>query len=324
MEVEERWLEERTHPDWMSRLPQKLHQVPLWDLAIPGSHDSMSFSLDMCSPLLRSQPALFRLLDSLLPCCTRPCIHRWSTTQQSVLSIQCELGIRFLDLRIAKKPGRSRKLFFAHGVYTLMTVKEALEELADWLDAHPREVVIISCSHFESLTDSDHSDLVEYIIGLFGPKLCSSQERPTLSSCWLRGQQLIVSYDNKQMVQEHPQLWTSIPYWYADSPDPQKVIQYLEEHQSTGRPVGLFVSGLNLTEDLAYILLHPCQNLRRMTVKGLPLLLCWTNQQCPGPQEGGVNILCSDFVDLSHFCSIVIGLNDKLLDSTAGTEMYAL
>lgn len=129
MEVEERWLEERTHPDWMSRLPQKLHQVPLWDLAIPGSHDSMSFSLDMCSPLLRSQPALFRLLDSLLPCCTRPCIHRWSTTQQSVLSIQCELGIRFLDLRIAKKPGRSRKLFFAHGVYTLMTVKVNTQEL---------------------------------------------------------------------------------------------------------------------------------------------------------------------------------------------------
>lgn len=54
-------------------------------------------------------------------------------------------------------------------------MQEALVELAAWLDAHPRELVIISCSHFESLTDRDHADLVEFIIGLFGEKLCCSQ-----------------------------------------------------------------------------------------------------------------------------------------------------
>lgn len=126
--------------------------------------------------------------------------------QQSVLSDQCDLGIRFLDLRIARKPKGGSKLFFAHGIYTLMTVKvhthlhwhhiiyslkfdqdcteppelcvcvqEALDELATWLDAHPKEIVIISCTHFESLTDEDHIQLVEFIVMLFGNKLCSSQ-----------------------------------------------------------------------------------------------------------------------------------------------------
>lgn len=97
-------------------------------------------------------------------------------------------------------------MFFAHGIYTLMTVKvhthlhwhhiiyslkfdqdcteplelcvcvqEALDELATWLDAHPKEIVIISCTHFESLTDEDHIQLVEFIVMLFGNKLCSSQ-----------------------------------------------------------------------------------------------------------------------------------------------------
>ncbi|XP_038157895.1 PI-PLC X domain-containing protein 1-like [Cyprinodon tularosa] len=305
--------------NWMSRLPEELLDVPLWNLAIPGSHDSMSFCLDLSSPVLGSEPFLLRLTDRLLPCWIRPCVYRWSTTQQSVLWYQCELGVRFLDLRIAKKPAGGSTLFFAHGIYTLVTVTEALEELALWLDAHPKEIIIISCSHFESLTDEDHVQLVEFIISLFGRKLCLPQDIPTLRSCWSRGQQLIVSYDNQQMERKYPVLWPTIPYWYADSPDPNKVISYLEEQQRHGRPDGFYVSGLNLTEDILYVLLHPLENLRKMTTKGLSPLLHWTAKQCPGPGGGGVNIVCCDFVSVSRFCSIVISLNFKLLESAIRT-----
>ncbi|XP_053170672.1 PI-PLC X domain-containing protein 1-like [Scomber japonicus] len=306
-------------PDWMSRLPQKLQDEPLWNLALPGSHDSMSFCLDVSSPVLKSEPRLLRLTDKLFPCCTRPCVYRWATTQQSVLSDQCDLGIRFLDLRIARKPTEGVKLFFAHGIYTLLTVKEALEELATWLDAHPKEIVIVCCSHFESLTLTDHIRLVEYILSLFGDKLCSSQDIPTLRSCWSRGQQVIVSYDDQQMAQQHPELWTGIPYWYADSTDPKKVIAYLEDQKRSGRPAGFFVSGLNLTEDAPYIFLHPFQNLRKMTTKALSPLLGWASEQLPGPEAGRVNILCCDFVAISQFCSLVIDLNYKLLDGAGAT-----
>ena len=47
----------------------------------PGSHDSMSFCLDVSSPVLRSEPGFLRLTDRLFPCCTRPCVSRWATTQ---------------------------------------------------------------------------------------------------------------------------------------------------------------------------------------------------------------------------------------------------
>ncbi|XP_076580109.1 PI-PLC X domain-containing protein 1-like isoform X2 [Chaetodon auriga] len=235
MEDEER-LQLGGNPDWMSRLPEKLLDVPLWNLAIPGSHDSMSFCLDVSSPVLRSEPCLLRVSDRLCPCWTRPCVSRWATTQQSVLSDQCDLGVRFLDLRIAMKPKGGLKLFFAHGIYTVMTVQEALDELATWLDAHPKEIVIISCSHFESLTNQDHARLVEFIIALFGKKLCSPQDTPTLRSCWSRGHQLVVSYSDQQMVLQHSELWPEIPYWYADSPDPKKVIAYLDDQKHRGRP----------------------------------------------------------------------------------------
>lgn len=75
-----------------------------------------------------------------------------------------------------------------------------------------------------------------------------------------------------------------------------------------------YVCGLNLTEDTAYVLLHPLQNMKTMTMKALSLLLGWASEQRPGGQAGGVNVLCCDFVGGSHFCSLVIGLNGKLLD----------
>ncbi|XP_016893782.1 PI-PLC X domain-containing protein 1 isoform X3 [Cynoglossus semilaevis] len=258
-------------PDWMSCLPAELLDVPLWNLAIPGSHDSMSFCLDLSSPVLGSEPVALKVLEFLFPCFTRPCIYRWATTQ------------------------------------------EALSELAVWLDAHPKEIVIISCSHFEGMTDTDHMRLAEDIITLFGKKLCPHEDIPTLHSCWSRQHQVIVSYENDQMVQQHPELWDAIPYWYADSPDPKKVVAYLEEQKHRQRPAGFYVSGLNLTEDITYVLLHPYLNMRKLTMRSLSLLLKWTSEQSPGKEDGAVNIVCCDFVDVSHFCSLVIGLNYKLL-----------
>ncbi|XP_077422103.1 PI-PLC X domain-containing protein 1-like isoform X2 [Vanacampus margaritifer] len=271
----------------------------------------MSFCLDLSSPVVESESWFLKAMDRLAPSLIRPCVFRWATTQQAVLSHQCDLGIRFLDLRIARKPKEGSKLFFAHGIYTWISVKEALDEVATWLDQHPKEVLIVCCSHFTGLTRSDHRQLVDDIISRFGPKLCSAQDCPTLRSCWAKRQQVIVSYDDREVSRHHPELWTGIPYWYADSPDPNKVLSYLEAQKKKGRPAAFYVSGLNLTENVAFVLLHPFQNMRSITTKALAVLLGWVREQRPGPQVAGVNIICGDFVDVAHFCDCVIGLNYK-------------
>lgn len=46
-----------------------------------------------------------------------------------------------------------------------------------------------------------------------------------------------------------------------------------------------------------------------MTLPALPMLLGWASRQVGGAQKDGVNVLCCDFVSLSGFCSLVIGLN---------------
>ncbi|KAM6945728.1 PI-PLC X domain-containing protein 1 [Aplochiton taeniatus] len=312
-ESEKKYLHVSNNADWMSQLAVELQTIPLSDLAIPGDHDSMSYCLDVNSRVLASEPLLLRALDRLAPCITRPCVVRWATTQAWPLSEQLNAGVRFFDLRIAQKAHRLDTLYFAHGVYTKVRVKEALSDMAAWLQLHPREVVVVVCSHFLGLEARDHGSLVALITALFAGQLCPYQAAPTLSSCWAMGWQVILSYDDEETVRQHQQLWPMIDYRYAQAADPVDVISYLEQQKAEGRPAGFFASGLNLTEDGAYVLCHPWQTMRTMTTRALAALLGWVEEQSPGPEAAGLNVICGDFVDLDRFASVVIGLNEKLL-----------
>ncbi|XP_032185952.1 PI-PLC X domain-containing protein 1 isoform X3 [Mustela erminea] len=139
------------------------------------------------------------------------------------------------------------------------------------------------------------------------------QEVPTLNQMWSRGQQVILSYEEDSVVNRHAELWPGIPYWWGDQVKPQELIRYLERMKSCGRPGGLFVAGINLTENLAYVLGHPTESLRKMTLPSLPCLRAWVREQSPGPGAQCTNIIAGDFIGVDAFVGDVIRLNEKLL-----------
>ncbi|XP_017336902.1 PI-PLC X domain-containing protein 1 isoform X1 [Ictalurus punctatus] len=297
--------------DWMSQLPPQLHDVPLWDLAIPGSHDTMTYCLDQHSAVLPSQPRILTALDHIIPCVIRPCIKKWATTQELSISSQLDSGIRFLDLRIAhKKEDSSWVFYFAHGIYSLLTVKEALTDVAHWLEHHTNEVVIISLSAFNDVSPVQHYNLIDFLIQLFGKKLCPKSETPSLNACWTHGYQVILSYADPSGA-KHEELWPAWDYWWANESDPNLVISYLEHNKETGRPAGFFMAGINLTEDTRYVLSHLTQSMKSMTLQSYNMLMDWVKKQHPGSRKTSVNIICADFVGIlrNEFCEIVIGLN---------------
>lgn len=55
--------------------------ICLFTFVCPGSHDAMSYCLDINSPLVPSETDVFRLLDRFCSCLTRPIIFKWTTTQ---------------------------------------------------------------------------------------------------------------------------------------------------------------------------------------------------------------------------------------------------
>ncbi|XP_051568362.1 PI-PLC X domain-containing protein 1 [Myxocyprinus asiaticus] len=305
--------------DWMSEMPAGLWDVPLWNLAIPGSHDTMTFCLDEQSSVLQSELKVVRVLDTLFPCIVRPCIIKWATTQEDSICNQLDLGIRFFDLRIAHKIKDPDEVFyFAHGIYSLLTVQEALTEVVHWLDQHTKEVVIIALSAFDGVNLDQHQDLIQFLIRAFGNKICPSYVTPSVRECWNHSYQVILTYDDSAAA-GHEQLWPKCDYWWANTSDPNRVISYLEERKEEGRPAGFFAAGLNLTEDARYVVSHPCQSLRGMTLSSYSPLLNWVKQQRPGSGKTCLNIICADFVGVfsNEFAQLVIGLNQKLLKEKA-------
>ncbi|XP_004454762.2 PI-PLC X domain-containing protein 1 [Dasypus novemcinctus] len=302
------------HADWMSQLCPLLWDVPVHYLSIPGSHDTMSYSLDKTSPISRGKPRLLRLLAKAVPCLTRPVVLRWSVTQVLPVTQQLDAGVRYLDLRIAHMlEGSEKNLHFVHMLYTKALVEDTLTEISEWLENHPREVVILACRNFEGMTPELHEYLVTCLRNIFGDMLCPRGDVPTLRQLWVAGRQVIVSYEDECAVRRHPELWPGIPYWWGNKVKADKLIGYLESMKSSGRPDELFVAGINLTENLTYVLAHPAASLETLTLPHLPHLGAWVREQRPGPGAGCTNIIAGDFVGAGSFARDVIELNDKLL-----------
>ncbi|XP_055658028.1 PI-PLC X domain-containing protein 1 isoform X2 [Falco peregrinus] len=298
---------------WMSRLPEKLWDIPLYNLALPGSHDTMTYCLDKTSDISGNESKLVKFLNKCMPCIVRPIIMKWSTTQVLTVTEQLEAGVRYLDFRIAHKANDpSANLYFVHMVYTTITVQDILWEVLRWLETHPQEVVILACRNFDGLTKKLHCLLIACIKEIFQCKLCPRNVVPTLRTMWQRGHQVIVSYEEDVEVDKHRELWPAIPYWWGNKTATRALIQYLERMKQVGRPEKFFVAGINLTENLRYILVHPFGSLKKMTLRSLPCLKIWIKQQYPGPKKECVNIIAGDFIGNHDFVKDVIELNTKI------------
>lgn len=227
------------------------------------------------------------------------------------------MGIRYFDLRIAHKQNDSSPdLYFTHVLYTHLTVLETLMSVAGWIRSHPKEVVILACSHFEGISEKLHEEFIFQIKKVFGPKLCpKKEENLSLRSLWASGYQVILSYED-QTAARHPELWPGIPYWWANQKSSSGVISYLDWKKDLGRPESFFVSGLNLTADRYYITSHMKESLRTLTLGNWECLEAWLEKQAPGPQQQGLNIIAGDFIGPVPLCPLIIALNQKLLKKT--------
>lgn len=308
-------LAEMPMESWMAHLPCALWDTPLHHLAIPGSHNAITYCLDMNdrSPVDLTQPDMLQKLDKYMKPLIRPYVYKWAITQEYTIKRQLDCGVRYCDLRIARRPNdSSTDLYFYHGVYTTLTVETVLAEINEWMDAHPKEVVILSFSHFLGLNPELHGLLLTTLHNIFTSKLCPKTEVLTLRNLWRSGFSLIVSYEHS-ITSCHSELWPHIPYWWANKCKAEALIEAFEHRKKHDRPEGFFVTGINLTVDLKYICTHPTESLKDLVMSTNPTLMSWVEEQSPGSKLGTVNIVAADFITESHFVPMVVALNQKLL-----------
>ncbi|NXG62337.1 PLCX1 protein, partial [Hemiprocne comata] len=266
-----------------------------------GSHDTMTYCLDRSSAVSGNESKMVKFLSKCMPCIVHPIIMKWSTTQVLTVTEQLEAGVRYLDFRIAHKANdRSMNLYFVHMVYTTVTVQDILWEVLRWLETHPQEVVILACRNFDGLTKKLHCHLIACIKEIFQCKLCPRNVSMTsFFPPFLRTFILLLC------ISEESSLPLPTRFLFSSK-------EYLMCHLLIFVSEKFFVAGINLTENLRYILIHPFGSLKKMTLQSLPCLKIWIKQQYPGPKKECINIIAGDFIGNNDFVKDVIELNTKI------------
>ncbi|KAL0821612.1 hypothetical protein ABMA28_005061 [Loxostege sticticalis] len=308
---------------WMRNLPEQLKNVPFIYLAIPGSHDSMTYGINRSSGLAPdAEPILHRLFPLF-----RGTILRWTITQANDTMQQLLLGIRYLDLRLATKKGTDN-FYFTHGLYA-EEISGALNQVKSFVESHPGEVVILDFQHFYGFQPDDHQRLMRFLLNLYGPRLVPRQmdlERITLNSLDRLGQQVVIVY-------RHQAVYATEAFWQPQmmpSPWPQqeKVEDLMNFLTNVRRHPGMgFVHQAVLTPTPQFIVFRWRSTLRAkcaVPVKDEVLQKISKDFE-PGPplaQTAGprapVNVVIADFVEMDDaiFPKTIIQLNLKLLRNT--------
>lgn len=281
---------------WMSQLPEPLKNIPIIHLAIPGSHNTMSYTIDRRNPVGPDACAFVRTLGRYCSILSKPIIFNWSVTQKDNIKTQLDSGIRYLDLRVATKG--TGDIYFLHGLYG-SEITKPLEDVANWLNGHANEIIILDFQHFYTFTEMNHRHLIAKINQLFRGKLCpvsSSFDRMSLR--WLNSEkyQVFVIYRNIYAINQ-ANLWPS-GLWPTPWPNTVRVDQLVnflnEELKKRVQSMG-YVSQCILTPTTTYVMKHLCGTLQSNLV---PLcqkqILSWIDQKKAGPK--GLNIVIADFI----------------------------
>lgn len=76
--------------NWMGKMPAELKAVPIINLAIPGSHDTMSYGIKSKAPVAPDADPVVGTLNKYIPCV----VKRWAVTQRYDIVDQLKCGVR--------------------------------------------------------------------------------------------------------------------------------------------------------------------------------------------------------------------------------------
>lgn len=299
-------------PNWMGGLDNELKSIPITSLSIPGTHDSMTYTITKDAAVAPDAEKFIKQLIKSFGCIIRPIVYRWCVTQTCTVLEQLDLGIRYFDLRLATKD-ETDGIYFCHGLYGAK-VNDVFQDIRDFLDSHPKEIVILDSQHFYAFTDADHDNYICLLEGMFPTMLCPIP--PNAADCtlnWMmQNQYRVIAIYRSRHANLKNFLWESDlwPTPWPDTMSTDDLIKFLENRlNKRSHNIGL-VSQCVLTPTNGTVVKAPFSGVRsKCAIPTCKAVLPWLDQK----QQGSVNVAIADFVQIDNhsFPLTVISLNYK-------------
>ena len=177
---------------WMTNMDENLKDIPLMELAIPGSHNSGAYWMDETGPVASDASDYVKGLIVQQPY-TREVLKRYSLTQSMDILSQLNAGVRHLDIRNSVFNGT----FHVYHAFYGHTLQHVFNQIKTFLDSNPREVVFLGMNRCLDCTP-DHEFLVGKLIteifpGKMFPRL-SDLTKVTLNDVLRAGIVNIINY----------------------------------------------------------------------------------------------------------------------------------
>jgi len=300
---------------WMTNLPENVTLLPIRTIAIPGSHDTGAYMLDVEKPVAPDESNIIQFFGKSL--FAKRLIRRWSLTQSMTLKEQLEAGVRYLDMR----PGYCQEdddFYFVHGLYG-PRIADMLIDLAQFLDEHPKEVVILDFNHFyltkpyKPLTKRFEGLIVEHL----SDKLLSPEGagcNSSLTDIWKQGKQVITFFSDDAGPFENPLFWDHTQYyspWFNTSSS-SVLVNELENRFNDLKENSFNVFQAILSPQTSTIVLHWASSLRKYLVSpGSRVIAAWLRKVYTEKKKH-VNICICDFIQEDNCLTSIIQLNSLL------------
>jgi len=225
---------------WMSYLPEEFGQKPIYEILLPGTHDSAAFNYLPEARFEGSKSNWASKFYKLPP--VKSTIERWTLTQDLNFYEQLNSGIRKFDLRLSYDQSQNQ-FYFSH-TFATVRVEEGLEQIRAFLRATSQEILFLECQpdfnnrQTISLVEADRFlEIVRfYLGGWLVPNLHHNRisSNLTLQNLTDLNQRVFFVYKNKHTPQDD--IWRmkilNLRSWTSDLSEKWEIIEnFLEQHQ---------------------------------------------------------------------------------------------
>jgi len=324
----------------MANLSTELRSLKISDLAIPGSHDSGSYSLLTNQPIdvlnehdkysryfkMASSKSDSKLLNEMT--------YRWSKTQDLNITEQLKLGIRYFDFRLAEDQHNVFRV--VHRLFGV-TFEEIINQINDFSELHPKEVLLVDIRQIDTHpgTSLAHAQnrTISQLQRILKSRICPNSIMKNLNVryIWKQNCQILIFYN---ALQKSKQTSSNIicSNEMISSPFNEKMFQqksqwmkFLDKNYIQKR-----------TENQLYVtqgIMQPhwmeiavAGDSERATLKNWVsdeaslAIVKWLKRKHIG--KNGINIVIADFVENHHFVDSVLSLNVASQGCTNKNKKY--